>query len=99
MYKRVPLPPPFGPPPFCVSFHHAALATCCASNGAALPPPICLRLPLRRPISKMPHLTLLPSFAASGSPVALDTLDPPDEFLDRKSTRLNSSHLVISYAV
>src|SRR5436190_3841802 len=31
--------------------------------------------------------------------VRLDPIEPVDEWIDRKSTRLNSSHTVISYAV
>src|SRR2546426_9022566 len=37
------------------------------------------------------------SYAINGQPYALNQLD--QAFRDRKSTRLNSSHLVISYAV
>ena len=34
-----------------------------------------------------------------GAPLGIVTFEPhPREFLDRKSTRLNSSHVVISYA-
>src|SRR5256885_5625234 len=38
-------------------------------------------------------------FAASSAPTPLYRLYQQDWGLDRKSTRLNSSHLVISYAV
>src|SRR5256885_382239 len=62
---------------------------------------------------KVPHLDLLPVFKdLPPSRITVNRFDPHpneyanqlaaraiDEFLDRKSTRLNSSHLVISYAV
>src|SRR3989454_361392 len=41
---------------------------------------------------------MLPEVLKSGQRVMM-TADPTDAALDRKSTRLNSSHLVISYAV
>src|SRR2546426_5099828 len=37
--------------------------------------------------------------AAAPSPVGVDRIDDGADEQDRKSTRLNSSHLVISYAV
>src|ERR1039457_588968 len=45
------------------------------------------------------ELPWYPSFAAFPAPVAPPTPNMPAPFIDRKSTRLNSSHLVISYAV
>src|SRR5947208_5495698 len=51
----------------------------------------------RRP----PHVarrTLSPCPPASASPV-LSPSSPPSRWSDRKSTRLNSSHQIISYAV
>src|SRR5256885_7981115 len=40
---------------------------------------------------------LIPDFIEKGAPLESEVKE--DQFLDRKSTRLNSSHLVISYAV
>src|SRR5256885_9136918 len=59
--------------------------------------PICTREPTpRRPIG--PRTTFSPSCPMSSEHRSWDTMERKSS-LDRKSTRLNSSHLVISYAV
>src|SRR5215467_14749944 len=57
-------------------------------------------LMIRRPprSTLFPYTTLFRSRPACTSPAACPC-SPPTEARDRKSTRLNSSHLVISYAV
>src|SRR5256885_13039815 len=59
---------------------------------------------IRRPprSTLFPYTTLFRSVRVNGAPVTpfwADTLPVPPGTGDRKSTRLNSSHLVISYAV
>src|ERR1039457_7441773 len=59
-------------------------------------------LMIRRPprSTLFPYTTLFRSVAKRGECALLDIDDfPACKALDRKSTRLNSSHLVISYAV
>src|SRR5215467_15561797 len=61
-------------------------------------------LMIRRPprSTLFPYTTLFRSDLSTNLPVGFQQLDPPtmaEERSDRKSTRLNSSHLVISYAV
>src|ERR1022692_5166073 len=65
----------------------------------------------RKNYNKMQCLILTPIYSHTALPQALDDLigsecfanhgwsDSPSYTIDRKSTRLNSSHLVISYAV
>src|SRR5699024_11573933 len=44
-------------------------------------------------------LSLIPSMPLPGSPALFCGIPIPSSFTDRKSTRLNSSHVSISYAV
>src|ERR1039457_1905684 len=75
-------------------------------HGVPLRPP-CLWLIFFLMIRRPPRSTLFPYTTLFRSHPAQENVRPPQRrdvrqpagFLDRKSTRLNSSHLVISYAV
>src|SRR5256885_16376377 len=74
-----------------------------AGRSAALALFIFFFLMIRRPprSTLFPYTTLFrsPEPAARGAPLYLHRRRPRHHGGDRKSTRLNSSHLVISYAV
>src|SRR5256885_3672777 len=53
---------------------------------------------IQQPVDYLLNLTTMPASVLPGKPVEL-RFELIDSQLDRKSTRLNSSHLVISYAV
>src|SRR2546426_9288589 len=79
-------------------------------TNAPVGPPICTRLPpsaeMRKPATIAVHNPrdgstpeAIANPMASGSATTPTDLRSPRASRDRKSTRLNSSHLVISYAV
>src|SRR6266566_585463 len=81
----------------------AALRSANGSSGCAKPTPGRLRSadPGRKPGESKPPVRSVASGSASPSP-RRSRCTPPARWAaapDRKSTRLNSSHLVISYAV
>src|SRR5258708_39907631 len=78
---------------------------CCPPSDAPPPSLFFFFLMIRRPprSTLFPYTTLFRSLTlAITSPSLLSALRPPVPFIgngDRKSTRLNSSHQIISYAV
>src|SRR5260221_12933281 len=52
-----------------------------------------------QPKTPHPMLAIIPASPTGYAEAAYSWRVPPSEFADRKSTRLNSSHTVISYAV
>src|SRR6266850_368440 len=87
---------------FCQPGFSVSVTSACSpiagrnSNSKSVLTSPCLASPIRTCPSGANHTHHL-----SGLPLRLPSYCPPDRpgFGDRKSTRLNSSHLVISYAV